>query len=381
MSRLYSTGFELNSATSGVEGDTHNLTSISSSVVRSGAYALRCNAAGNTPFYRTHLFAADSSSAIGYLRAYIYIDTSMSANTQIMRFVNSSNGPQVSIQLTTTNTLQLRNNLAVQIGSDSAALSNDTWYRLELSFNPATGAVEARIDGTSFASGSTATGSWSRIIVGVITGTPTGDMYVDDVAVNDDSGSFQNTWPGSGKIIVLKPNAAGDNTGLTTGVSDNTNHYLNVDEVTPDDDTSYNQTSTASQIDDYNLEASGLGASDIINVVAVGVRYRKVTSGTLVFKVRAKAAAAGTVEASPNISSATTTFSTNAEATPKLYPLTMYDLPGASTTPWSTADLDQAQIGVETVSNTANNWRFTKIWMLVEYVPNASPNPTNLFFF
>jgi len=305
----------------------------------------------------------------------------MSANTQIMRFVNSSNGPQVSIQLTTTNTLQLRNNLAVQIGSDSAALSNDTWYRLELSFNPATGAVEARIDGTSFASGSTATGSWSRIIVGVITGTPTGDMYVDDVAVNDDSGSFQNTWPGSGKIIVLKPNAAGDNTGLTTGVSDNTNHYLNVDEVTPDDDTSYNQTSTASQIDDYNLEASGLGASDIINVVAVGVRYRKVTSGTLVFKVRAKAAAAGTVEASPNISSATTTFSTNAEATPKLYPLTMYDLPGASTTPWSTADLDQAQIGVETVSNTANNWRFTKIWMLVEYVPNASPNPTNLFFF
>lgn len=380
MARLYSTGFELNSTTAGVEGDTYSLVTVSTTSARSGTYALRANAAANAPFWRTQLLGSDSTTAIVYFRFYLYIASTPTANTQIARIVNASNVQQSIIQLTTTNTLQLLNGSTTKIGSDSAALSTSTWYRVEFSWNPATGATAAYLDGSSFASGTGTTGSWSRVILGCITGNPNADLYFDDVAVNDNSGSFQNSYPGSGKIIYLRPNAAGDNTGLTTGVSDNTNHYVNVKEVTPDDDTSYNQTSTASQTDDYNIDNSGIGASDTVNVVSVGVRYRKVTSGTLVFNVRAKASAGGTVEASSNISSATTTYKTNAEVAPFNYPLTMYDLPGASTTAWTQADLDAAQIGVSTVSNTANNWRFTALWMLVDYTPSASP-PSNSGFF
>ena len=380
MARLYTTGFELNSATSGVEGDTHNLTAISSTIFRSGAYSLRCNASSTTPFWRHQVLSADSSTVIGYLRAYLYIASLPSANVQILRFVTSANGPQCSIQLNTNGQLRLNNNLAVQIGSNSSALNTGQWYRLELSFNPATGAVDARIDGSSFASGSTATGSWSRVIVGVISSV-TADLYFDDVAVNDNSGSFQNSFPGDGKYVHLYPNAAGDNNGFADGVpsSTGTDHYSNVDEVSPDGDTSYNQTATASQIEDYNIQSSssaGIGASDTISVVHVGHRARKVTSGTMTYKLRAKAAAAGTVENSSNIAQSSTTYQTDPAATPFIPRLTMYDLPGASTTAWTPADIDTAQIGLETVSNTANNWRLTSIWMGVEYVPSGASGVT-----
>lgn len=379
MARLYSTGFELNSTTAGVEGDTYSGVTVSTTNVRSGSYALRANAVASAPFYRTQVLSADSSTAICYFRFYLYIASATNALVQIARIVTSGNVQQMTIRLNTDNTLQLTNNTVTQVGSSSAALSLNTWYRVECKLDP-TGSIEAKLNGATFASGSTAAGSWSRILLGAINGTPTCDLYFDDVAINDGSGSFQNGYPGDGKIILLRPNAAGDNTGLTTGVSDNTNHYLNVDDITPDDDTTYNQTSTASQTDDYNIEDAPIGSSDTINVVSVGVRYRKVTSGTLVFNVRAKASSGGTVESSSNISSTGTTYTTNASAAPFNYPLTMYDLPGASTTSWTKSALDTAQIGVSTVSNTANNWRFTAIWMLVDYTPVAVTANTASFF-
>lgn len=375
MSRLFATGFELNSTTTGVEGDTYSSIVIGTTNVRSGTYALRANTGGG--FWRTQVLASDSATAIGYIRFYLYIATLPSANTQIFRLATSANTPEIDINLTTTGQLQLLNGLAVQIGSNSSTLSTGTWYRIEVSHDPGLGADTAYINGTSFASGTGTIGLWSRVLLGSINGTPTLDLYFDDVAINDNSGSFQNGLPGDSKLLYLLPNANGDNTGLTTGISDNTNHYVNVNEVTPNDDTSYNQTSTASQIDDYNLANSGIGVSDTVNVVSVGVRYRKVTSGTMVFNVRAKGSSGGTVEAGSNISSVSTTFVTNSEAVPHNYPLTMYDMPGASTTPWTQTDLDAAQIGVATVSNTASNWRVTKIWMLVDYTPNTGTNYTH----
>lgn len=372
MARVYSAGFELGSSTNGVEGDTYSGAAASSAVTRSGTYALRANPAASTAFWRTQILAANSTTAICYLRFYLYIATATNAIIQIGRISDLSGTTQAVIRLTTGNQLQLCDATITQIGSNSSALTTGTWYRIEVQYDPVAKTCDARINGVSFASGANTTGTgWGQITLGAINGTPTCDLYFDDVAINDDSGSFQNTWPGDGKIIHLRPNAAGDNTGLTVGVSDNVNHYLNVDEVTPDDDVTYNQTSTASQTDDYNIDNSGIGATDTVNVVSVGVRYRKVTSGTMVFNVRAKASAGGTVESSSNISSATTTFKTNAEVAPFNYPLTMYDLPGVSTTPWTQADLDLAQIGVNTVSNTANNWRVTAMWMLVDYTPAA----------
>lgn len=392
MARLWSSGFELNTTTSGVEL-INAFNTVGTSVVRSGNYA---NITTESTASRAFGFQ-DSSAATRneFFRVYLNISTLPTNTTKIM---GVSTGSTIilpttcpCIKLTSAGVVQLFNGTS-QVGSDGPTLSSGVWYRIELHYDSTLSAgsqvLEARVDGVNFAASSTLTlqaTSYQTSLAGANIGaeaiTPAAVLNWDDIAVNDSTGSFQNSWPGDGKIIHLRPNAAGDNTGLTTGVSDNTNHYLNIDEVTPDDDTSYNQTSSASLIDDYNLDASGLNTYDTVNVVQVGVRYRKVTSGTMVFNVRAKASAGGTVEASSNISSATTTFRTNAEVAPFRYPLTMYDLPGASTTPWTSTELDTAQIGVETVSNTANNWRVTSQWMLVDYTPGTPPPSTNSGFF
>ncbi len=55
-------------------------------------------------------------------------------------------------------------------------------------------------------------------------------------------------------------------------------------------------------------------------------------------------------------------------------PLTMYDLPGASTTAWTASDLDTAQIGYRISTGNTNNVRISTVWMSIDYTYVA---PTN----
>jgi hypothetical protein len=119
-----------------------------------------------------------------------------------------------------------------------------------------------------------------------------GDWYFDDLAINDSNGSFQNSWPGDGAVIRLKPNAAGD-------ASDWTNDYTAVDEVTPDEGTTLVASKTLNHIYDYDIEDthSALTPGSTINVVQVGVRYNGASgSANSSFVTRIKASSGGTVE-------------------------------------------------------------------------------------
>lgn len=369
MSRLYSIGYEQNSATTNLEGDTYSLVTVSTTNVRSGTYALRANAVANAPFWRTQVLSADSTTAIVYFRFYLYIASTPTANTQISRIVNASNVQQSIIQLTTTNTLQLRNGSTTQIGSDSSALSTNTWYRVEYSWNPATGATAAYLDGVSFASGTGTTGSWSRVLLGCITGNPTADLYFDDVAINDDSGSVQNTYPGNGKIIYLRPSAAGDATTWTPNTGAN---WAAVDEIPPNDDTDYVRNSiTLNDADMYNVTNSGLASGDTINLVSVGFRGRgeTSTSNQYQFTVRAEKTSGGTISESASLNLASTTYVTNAAVAPRNYPLTLYLDPDSAA--WTNTTLDSMQIGVKTSVTSTNRVRVTSLWALVDYTPGV----------
>lgn len=72
--------------------------------------------------------------------------------------------------------------------------------------------------------------------------------YYDDVAVNDTSGTINNSWPGRGGIHALVPNGAGTLTQLTPSAGSN---YECVDERTPDDDTSYVESAVLDTSDLY----------------------------------------------------------------------------------------------------------------------------------
>lgn len=378
MARIKSLGFELNSHTADVELDTGSGTgsALVSTLAASGAYSNRITtAAANRNNVYTYRSAATQESM--FYRFRIRVVSAPSADVPIVVMRGLSTADRVGIRLTTGLTLQLFNEEdAAQVGSDSSALVLNTWYLVEFSVDTttlATTAVEARLNTSSFASGSVNLASAGmRLVWGATAGSVTVDYYIDDIAINSSSGSFQNSWFGGGKIIHLKPNAAGD-------ASDWTNDYTYVDEVTPDDATTLVSSNTLDQIDDHNIEPPVyLGTSDTINVVQVGCRFNGAgASANASFVLRIKASASGTVEESGAITPSNTTWVTNTSATPFNYSLTLYDLPGASTTAWTKADLAAAQIGYRLSATSTNAAQISTVWLLVDYTP-ATDNSTTL---
>lgn len=394
MARLWSCGFELNSTTAGVEFDiTTSAVTIQTSVVRSGTYAAQVNSL-SSGVRKGVQFVISSSNTNGpyYLRAYFRYATLPSAENRIIWFYNGISQSIAYITIDNSGVLRLYDEDG-QIGSESSALSADTWYRIELlvDASPAAGShvVTGRIDGTNFASASDrslSTGVFTFNVGGNLgaEAQTTGDWYFDDLAFNDSTGSDQTSWPGDGKIVHLRPSAAGDNntwqkSDSSPGTSTN---YQNTDEVTPDDGTTHNlRDTTTIKVDDYNVDSSasaGINSTDTISLVHVGVRGGSNSASAAAARdvvLRIKSAASGTVTKGPTTSNRlnTTTYVTNTTLTPRRYYLTSYTDPDTSSawTPTGTNSLDNMQIGVENQTSITTPVRITTLWALVEYVPDA----------
>lgn len=378
MARLWSCGFELNSLTVGVEitamaGSPQVLTT----AARSGTYGLRVNAAAaeNVGF----TFAASNQTAPFYFRSYIQVVALPTGSVDFYRAA-SSTAAKINIRIRADGKLELWNiEDTLQMGSTSTqVLSTGVWYRLELLVDTTTIAstsAEVRLDGVSIITGTAnlATGI-NRLFLGQTASDATLDMYFDDVAVNDTTGSFQNSWVGSGRIIHLRPNAAGDSTQWTPLASTN---FSQVQEVTPDDATTYVSDTVLSQTDLYNVDNSGIGVADTVNVVQVGGRFRNPTAdATTNFKFEVEKTTGGTLSQSASITPNTTTWGTNTPAStaPILYPITLYQDPDAAT--WTQTTLDSMQIGVITGTIGVFGIQLSTIWALVDYTPASNATKT-----
>lgn len=202
-----------------------------------------------------------------------------------------------AVRLTTAGKLQLVFNgtTPVQVGSDSAAtITTDTWYRVELFENIGSGSgddsAELRLDGVTVASESAATRATATengLIVGWVTTPGTSKViYWDDIALNDNTGSVNNTWVGDQKIYTLFPAADSAIGNWKDGLSGTTNLFGSVDNVPPIGE-STNGSTPASQIENgvatagsaydatmQTYSAVGIGAGDtvtaIVPVVEIG---------------------------------------------------------------------------------------------------------------
>lgn len=379
MARLWSSGFELNSTSSDVEWNSSNGSpSIQTSVVRSGTYALQINSLSSGTAKRMRYYISSSvSNGPFFFRQYVRFATFPSAENTFTQVSSDLGGLRAKITVDNGGLLRLYDEDG-QIGSESSALSVDTWYRIEYQFirlgNGADATVKATIDGIEFAGATNrqiGTGLGIYDVGGNLQSEAqtTGNWYIDDIAINNNTGSVQNSYPGAGSILLLRPNAAGDSNQIGGAVSTN---YQNVDDVTPDDVTTTNNTvsNSAGDIDDYNIEDTpvAIGSGDTINCVQVGVRFAGgAASSNDSIVARIKASASGTVEESGNITPSSSSYKTNASGDPRNYNLTLYDLPGASTTAWTKTDLDNAQIGFKKSVDSTNGVLVTAIWLVVDY--------------
>ncbi|HEY5988351.1 MAG TPA: hypothetical protein VIV12_18535, partial [Streptosporangiaceae bacterium] len=207
----------------------------------------------------------------------------------LCEFRNSSGTEivQVDTDLTGGNTrFNCRNVVTATDSTDTTTLSTGTWYRVELSVTIAdspNGSVECRFytgDSTSpfgtqtISATDTLTTNIQRFGVGVSQSCSSncGEVYVDDVAWNDTSGSFQTSWPGPGKIAMVKPGSNDTVTWTKTGAncSGTTNTDCVDDEPgLPDDLSGYNRTTTV-QTDRFNITTiTGPDADDDMILIHV----------------------------------------------------------------------------------------------------------------
>lgn len=293
MARLFTCGFEENNTTTTMwTGGGGTITSTSP---HSGTYAANLTAGQQL---NRNLSATKTTGTL-WTRFYWKTSVLTTANN-FARFLNSGGSANWTLTKTNTGAITLTNNVTTTAVTTTATVSTGTWYRIEVEhvIDNTTGSIVAKLY----------TGDESTVIETLtISGEDTlnTDVFTlrlleasggatvfnyDDVAVNDESGSLQNTWPGPGKTYLLTPN--GDNAVAWTkaGTPAATN-WQGVDEV-PGDlaniDTDYNYDSGSTNEDRLNL--TNLGAEVTSNaVLALMDVYARVSasasSGTMALKV------------------------------------------------------------------------------------------------
>jgi hypothetical protein len=384
MARLFSSGFELQSATTGIEWQTvTGSPSISTTTKRGGSAALRCNPTAATA-YVSQTFQADTINTI-YRRFAVYIGTLPSATTAIWQYLDSGIGVGFSLRMTSTGALQPFNESGLGTAiATSSALSTGAWHVIQIKIvdDATTAAVmEVYIDNVLLGTytGLTGINGGGRDRIGFIT-SGTGDLYFDDYAVNNTTGTSETGYPAwDAQIAHMRPNAAGANNAWATavgGTAGAANNYTRVNEVTPDDATSYNETSTGSLQDEFKLDTSSVPSGSTIKLVAIGHRGgSNATTGTHSYNLTIRSAAAGTqLSTGAAITMSVNGWTTHAKASPFIYQLHAYTDPttAAAWTLTGTNSLANAQIGYKTAAS-AGLVRVTNIWALVEYVPGTTP--------
>ena len=140
--------------------------------------------------------------------------------------------------------------------ADGNILLDGTWYALEFHFkiSDADGIMQAKANGVLALdySGDTKPGADTTLdnIYILAIGSSGRTQYYDDIAINDTTGSVDNSWCGDGRIIAIKPNANGDVTGLLNSAGNQTNNYTYVDDIPSDGDTTF---VSGSEVDLYDL--------------------------------------------------------------------------------------------------------------------------------
>lgn len=280
MARLFTSGAESNDASLENIALAAGVT-ISSANPRTGTYAYRATSASLTFNF------TGAVGTICYARAYVYLTGAPSA-MQLLLALGDGGINRIGIAFNTDGTLLLRTAGGTNIGSPSDVLSTPSWHCIELAYKVGTGATdyaEGKVNGVSFASSSTVSLT-DNAPGGLFFAYGGGGLTVDtdDVALNDDTGASQNTWPGEGRIVLLIPTAdsavgTGWTLGTGTAISGNSGSTavknrppLGVADLAAGSDTKQIRNASSNANVNYDATmttyaAAGVTPADIVNLV------------------------------------------------------------------------------------------------------------------
>jgi hypothetical protein len=161
------------------------------------------------------------------------------------------------LKFTTTGILELwTGNYATKVAdSNPTTLLPNTWYVIEIYYLLAdsNGVFTLRVDMNQVATftGDTKPGTETTIDNafhgGFING---GNVYLDDIIINDTTGTRNNSWPDGARIVLLLP--TGDGSPIDWTPTPSGNHYAAVDEIPPSG-ADYLQATVVDKIDTLSL--------------------------------------------------------------------------------------------------------------------------------
>lgn len=140
------------------------------------------------------------------------------------------------------------------LATSTAAIAPGTWNYIEIKATIADsgGTVEVKLNGASvisFTGDTKATTNASATVLqlgGAVTSAPI--CYYDDLYICDTSGSVNTTFLGDVRVDTLYPTGAGNSTQFTPSTGAN---WENVDDSSPDGDSTYNSGDTAGYKDTF----------------------------------------------------------------------------------------------------------------------------------
>lgn len=227
MARLWTVGWEVEqlSTVSGGGGEGGSQTvgapTIETGSPRTGAAHLRVTQQSR---YEEFKPLGNVLGRAFWMRFYFRTSTAAPTNAlEIASFVDQTGSRAMGLRILPAGTLEIRNAVNAVIGSTSPALTAGAWYRIELKClidavpTTSNGILETRLYDTddrtliwneSLTNARLGLNALNRATVGGSAGGALGgNADFDDFAINDDQGSDQNSWPGPGRAVLLKPKA------------------------------------------------------------------------------------------------------------------------------------------------------------------------------
>lgn len=238
MTRLLTAGAELGH----LSGDPGLITSgsvpIVTSPVHSGGFTYSVPTAGS--FLRFNYTKTPNRWV--YSRCWIRVTGfPTSGNFQVVGTVFDSTTTIWSVYLRSDGTLS--QSTTIGGGPATAPIAVDQWNCLEMGMwgdGTTSRRLILRLNGVQFDDSSTPSSPANygdSIRWGWIAASAPGTIYMDDIAINDDTGGNQNSWPGaSGAIVLLKPasdQAVGADWKLGTGTNPSANAFDALDNTPP----------------------------------------------------------------------------------------------------------------------------------------------------
>jgi hypothetical protein len=190
----------------------------SSSTVRSGAGSLNLvGYTGTANFIQSGTGVAIVAGRTYYLRVAIYpVSAPSSGDFNPIAFYGAS--PVSGVQLSYNGTLQVQDASNSTTVFSAGSLPLNAWSVVEVAYVATTGATTVMVNGVVVGSGTLETIAAATVAyVGIYPPTTACNVYLDDIAINDSTGTAQNTWCGPGRIVMIQPAATFANVGFTGG--------------------------------------------------------------------------------------------------------------------------------------------------------------------